>query len=109
VEVRVGDDKQFVTQIPLRDWHVGASRRGTAPDEIGDQRDSFSRGDHTHEVIEVQGGGAKTRIESGFATDLLRPGAMCLGAIIMNMKKCSSIRSCKRIAGPTRERMFRNE
>ena len=87
MELWVGDGEQFEAQIRFRNWQVGASRRGTAQDDLGNERDAFAGGDHAGEVIDVQGGGAETRSEPGLATDFLRPDAPRVGVVKSDLEE----------------------
>lgn len=109
MEVRVGNGKQFVAQIPFRDWHAGASWRRTALDEIGDERDAFAGRNHAGEDIEVQGGGAETRSEPGLAAKLLRRVPMRVDAVVPDVEKRFLREISQANSGSTRERMFGNK
>ena len=103
-----GEDshEQEQEQILFRDWHVGASRRGTAQGELGDEGDAFAGGDHAGEVIEVQGGGAETRSEPGLPADFLVPDAMRVGVVNLDIEEDLVREVAETHSGTAGERVF---
>src|SRR5258706_9703576 len=106
MEVWVGDGEQFEAQILFRDGQVGASRRGTAQEELGNEGDAFAGGDHAGEVIDAQGGGAETRSEPGLPADFLGPDATRVGVVNVDLEENLVREVAKTHNGTAGERVF---